>query len=65
MNAGAVPASQALAEHLVKAGYVGMLVRSFAAGSGSDDINLVLWNRGRGYPSRVILIDDEGRLSRG
>ncbi|MCY3874918.1 MAG: RES domain-containing protein [Rhodobacteraceae bacterium] len=65
MHAGAVPASQALADRLVKAGYVGMLVRSLAAGSGTDDINLVLWNWGPGYPSRVILIDDEGRLSRG
>ena len=65
VNAGAVPVSQALADRLVKADYVGMLVQSFAAGSGYDDNNLVPWNWGPGYPSRVIQIDDKSRLLRG
>ena len=65
MLTGAVPSSQGLADRLRTEGYTGMLVRSFAAGVGSDDINLVLWDWGSNGPSRVILIDDESRLSRG
>ena len=63
MLAGAVPASQALADRLVAAGHVGMRVRSFAAGSGPDDLNLVMWLWGSEPPARFVLIDDEGRLS--
>ncbi len=65
MLAGVVPASQGLADRLIAAGYVGMQVRSFAAGAGPADLNLVLWQWGSGPPARVILIDDEGRLSGG
>ena len=59
---GAIPASQALADRLVAAGFVGMRVRSFAPGSGPDDLNLVLWRWSDRRPSRVVVIDDEGRL---
>ena len=62
---GAIPSLHALADRLIAAGYVGMLVRSFAAGTGADEFNLVLWSWGKDRPNRVILIDDEGRLSRG
>ena len=62
MYRGEVPASQALAERLIRAGYVGMLVRSFAAGAGTDDRSLVLWRWGGRLPSRVAVIDDERRL---
>ena len=65
MLEGAVPSSQALADRLIAAGYTGLLVRSFAAGAGVDDINLVLWKWGASRPSLVVLIDDERRLSRG
>ena len=65
MLEGAIPSSQALADRLIAAGYVGMLVRSFATGTGSDELNLVLWNWGEDRPSRVTLIDDEGRLTGG
>ena len=65
MLAGAVPASQALADRLIAAGFVGMRVRSFAAGAGVDDINLVVWRWGADLPARVALIDDEDRLSGG
>ena len=41
-----------------------MLVRSFAIGAEADDINLVLWKWGANRPTRVVLIDDEGRLAR-
>lgn len=62
MLKGAVPSSQALADRLVAEGYMGMLVRSFAVGAGPEDNNLVLWNWSSDGPSRVIPIDDEGRL---
>ena len=62
MFGGSVPASQVLAERLVAAGYVGMRVRSFAIGAGSEDCNLVMWKWGENYPVRVAVIDEEGRL---
>ena len=65
MLAGFVPASQAVADFLAAAGYVGMRVRSFAAGARSDDLNLVMWKWGAKRPARVVLVNDEGRLSRG
>ena len=61
--AGAVPASQALADRLIAAGYAGMRVRSFAPGASTTDLNLVMWKWGSDRPHRVVLIDDEGRLS--
>ena len=64
MLAGLVPASQRLGERLLEAGYVGMLVRSFAAGAGAGDLNLVLWRWGDAYPARLTLVDDEARLAR-
>ncbi|MEP9356375.1 RES domain-containing protein [Xanthobacter sp. KR7-65] len=56
--------TQAFARRLMSAGYSGLLVRSFAAGSAADDFNLVLWRWGDAPPLRLTLIDDEGRLSR-
>lgn len=41
-----------------------MRFRSFAAGAGPNDLNLVLWNWGPRRPAKVLLIDDEKRLSR-
>ena len=63
MLAGSVPASQALADRLIAAGYAGMRVRSFAVGTSTGDLNLVMWTWGTDRPARVVLIDDEGRLS--
>ena len=63
MRIGAVPASQALADRLIAAGYAGMQVRSYAAGASPEDLNLVLWQWNSDRPVRVTLIDDEGRLS--
>lgn len=62
MFAGGVPASQALADRLIAAGYVGMRIPSFVAPAGESDINLVMWKWGPRRPARVVLIDDEGRL---
>ena len=61
---GHVAASQRLAERLVEAGHVGMLVRSFAIGASEDDVNLVMWRWGDVYPARVTVIDEQGRLAR-
>ena len=65
MLAGAIPRSQALAGRLTAAGYAGMRVQSFAAGTGADDLNLVMWRWALRRPARVVLVDDEGRLSGG
>lgn len=56
--------TQAFARRLIAAGYDGLLVRSFVTGSGPEDLNLVLWRWGSSAPSRLVLIDDEKRLSR-
>lgn len=56
--------TQRFASRLIAAGYSGLLVRSFAAGTSSADLNLVLWRWGDRPPHRLTLIDDEGRLSR-
>ena len=61
-GARGAPASLRLADRLIAAGYVGMRVRSFAPATGPDDVNLVLWSWGPERPSRVLLIDEEGRL---
>ena len=60
---GGIPASHALAERLVAAGYVGMRVRSFATGAGPDDLDLVFWRWGDRLPSRIKLVDDDHRLT--
>ena len=57
-----IPESQALADRLVAAGFVGMRVRSFAAAAEPDDLNLVFWRWSDRRPSRIVVIDDEGRL---
>jgi len=64
MKASGEARPQAFARRLIAAGYVGLLVRSFAAGASADDLNLVLWRWSDAAPARLILIDDENRLSR-
>lgn len=55
--------TQIFANKLIKEGYQGILVRSFATGADFGDTNLVLWKWGPTAPSKISLIDDEGRLS--
>ena len=62
MYSGLIPASQVLVDLLLASGFAGMRVRSFAAGAGPDDLNLVLWKWSAELPTRVVLIDDENRL---
>jgi RES domain-containing protein len=64
MNTVGEASTQAFARRLIAAGYNALLVRSFAPGATADDLNLVLWKWGDAAPSRVVLIDDENRLSR-
>lgn len=63
MKASGEAMTQSFARRLIAAGRTGLLVRSFAAGSTAGDLNLVLWRWGADAPSRLILIDDENRLS--
>ncbi|MER9329879.1 RES domain-containing protein [Mesorhizobium sp. M0152] len=63
MKATGEAVTQGFARRLIGLGYHGLLVRSFALGVTADDVNLVLWTWGDGPPSRLTLIDDEGRLS--
>ena len=63
MKATGEAKTQAFARRLVAAGYHGLLIRSFAPGATNNDLNLVLWNWSNALPSRLTLIDDEGRLS--
>jgi RES domain-containing protein len=56
--------TQTFARQLAADGYCGLIVKSFAPGATHDDINLVLWAWSNAAPSRLILIDDEHRLSR-
>jgi RES domain-containing protein len=64
MKASGEARTQAFARRLIAAGYHALLVRSFAPGTTEDDMNLVLWKWGDAAPARLILIDDENRLSR-
>ena len=56
--------TQSFASRLMSTGHNGLIVRSFAPGSSADDLNLVLWQWGNSPPARLVLIDDENRLSR-
>lgn len=64
MKRDGVAPTQAFARRLIAAGYAGLIVRSFAPGATPDDLNIVLWTWGPDAPSRLVLIDDENRLSR-
>lgn len=63
MNSGLIPASQQLADKLMETGFTGLRFRSFAAGAAGNDLNLVLWRWSSRRPVKVLLIDDEERLS--
>jgi RES domain-containing protein len=63
MLAGRPVPTQAFAAALAKAGFAGLLVRSFAHGASAANLNLVLWRWNRDG-DRLEVIDDEGRLDR-
>lgn len=62
MLEGRVPSSQELAERLIDRGYAAMIVRSFAHGTGPEDMNLVLWKWTKRRPHKVTLFDPDHRL---
>lgn len=64
MKADGEAPTQVFARRLIASGHDGLLVKSFAPGAGVEDLNLVLWRWGYRPPSRLVLIDDENRLSR-
>ncbi|MFT4104097.1 MAG: RES family NAD+ phosphorylase [Burkholderiaceae bacterium] len=64
MKATGEAKTQRFARQLIEAGFNGLLVRSFAPGTTAEDLNLVLWRWGDTEPTRLVLIDDEKRLSR-
>lgn len=56
--------TQSFVRIILAKGYRALLVRSFAPGAGESDLNLVVWGWGAAAPARLVLIHDEGRLSR-
>jgi hypothetical protein len=54
--------TQNLADRLIDDGYAGMRVRSFAKGATAMDLNMVLWVWGSTLPTKLALVNDEGRL---
>ena len=59
---GLSPPTWRLAEQLIQSGHHGILVPSFAPGTGEGDRNLVLWRWSDAAPCRVLVIDVFGRL---
>ena len=62
MRAEGKAPTQILAERLIADGYAGLRVPSFAKGATGEDLNMVLWVWGSTLPTKIVLIDDEGRL---
>jgi RES domain-containing protein len=63
MAQGELASTQRLAVQLLDAGFAGMIVRSFAAGATDNGLNAVVWKWSSSTPNKLVLIDDEGRLS--
>jgi RES domain-containing protein len=59
---GLTPPTWDIAKKLTHAGHLGVLVPSFAPGTGEGDRNLVLWRWSDAAPCCVVVIDDFGRL---
>ena len=62
MRAEGKAPTQILAERLIADGYAGLQVPSFAKGATGEDLNMVLWVWGSMLPTKLVLIEDEGRL---
>jgi RES domain-containing protein len=59
---GDTPPSWRLARRLIREGWAGILVPSFARGAIVPDHNLVLWNWSDRLPHQVKVFDPSGRL---
>lgn len=62
MRAEGKAPTQILAERLITDGFAGLRVPSFAKGASGEDLNVVLWVWGSTLPTKLVLIDEEGRL---
>lgn len=62
LSDGKRPASWAIYDRLRPQGIAGVLVPSFAPGTGMEDRNLVLWDWGPDLPHQVAVFDPSGRL---
>jgi RES domain-containing protein len=56
--------TQSFARQLAASGYYGLIVKSFAPASTNEDLNFVLWKWGSLAPCRLVLVDDDNRLSK-
>lgn len=54
-------ATQHFADRLIKDGFAGLLVQSYAKGASKSDFNIVLW-RGSGPGCKLEVVDDANRL---
>jgi RES domain-containing protein len=59
---GETPPSWHMTRRLIADGVAGIITRSFAAGSGGADINVVFWRWSPELPHRVRVVDDAQRL---
>jgi RES domain-containing protein len=56
--------TQSFARQLAASGYSGLIVKSVAPASTNEDLNFVLWKWGSLAPCRLVLVDDDNRLSK-
>jgi RES domain-containing protein len=56
--------TQIFSASLIKKGFKGVLVRSFAKGSKAEDLNLVLWQWNTSSDCQLKLVDAQNRLGR-
>ena len=64
MKLSGVSRTQSFARQLSASGYCGLIVKSFAPAATIDDLNFVLWKWGSVAPCRLVLVDDDSRLSK-
>ena len=64
VESGIVPKSHMVASQLMRLGYAGVLVKSFALAAAPNDFNLVLWEYSDKLPRKVSVVDDENLLER-
>jgi len=61
---GIAPPSWQLSSRLIREGYAGIIVPSFAPGAAPTDRNVVFWRWSDALPHKVLVVDDESRLPR-
>ena len=61
-EAGQPVPTWALADEIVRNGFAGLIIPSFAVGADPTDKNLILWRWGDQLPTKVTVFDPEQRL---